>query len=124
MGMKYEIVLTDTAREHYRGLDARGRSLIKKGLKDHLTFEPTRLNRSRMICLFPAHRKWIDPYKTLIRFYQCQLVPCRYWVRERPTPLPPRCREGVDSPHLRIPTNVTADSAHRDRSPALSATGV
>nr|VFK42246.1 MAG: hypothetical protein BECKSD772F_GA0070984_11182 [Candidatus Kentron sp. SD]VFK48174.1 MAG: hypothetical protein BECKSD772E_GA0070983_111515 [Candidatus Kentron sp. SD] len=65
--MKYEIVLTDTAREHYRGLDARGRSLIKKGLKDHLTFEPTRLNRSRMICLFPAHRKWIDPYKTLIR---------------------------------------------------------
>nr|VFK17768.1 MAG: Branched-chain amino acid transport system / permease component [Candidatus Kentron sp. LPFa] len=26
--------------------------------------------------------------------------------------------------HVRIPTNVTADSAHRDRSPALSATGV
>nr|VFK44158.1 MAG: Cupin superfamily (DUF985) [Candidatus Kentron sp. SD]VFK49546.1 MAG: Cupin superfamily (DUF985) [Candidatus Kentron sp. SD] len=25
---------------------------------------------------------------------------------------------------MRIPTNVTADSAHRDRSPALSATGV
>nr|VFK77998.1 MAG: methylmalonyl-CoA mutase C-terminal domain-containing protein [Candidatus Kentron sp. SD] len=25
---------------------------------------------------------------------------------------------------VRIPTNVTADSAHRDRSPALSATGV
>nr|VFK25035.1 MAG: hypothetical protein BECKLPF1236B_GA0070989_14502 [Candidatus Kentron sp. LPFa] len=23
-----------------------------------------------------------------------------YWARQRPTPLPPRCREGVDSPHL------------------------
>nr|VFJ91325.1 MAG: hypothetical protein BECKH772A_GA0070896_1003016 [Candidatus Kentron sp. H]VFJ93950.1 MAG: hypothetical protein BECKH772B_GA0070898_100537 [Candidatus Kentron sp. H]VFJ99175.1 MAG: hypothetical protein BECKH772C_GA0070978_1002917 [Candidatus Kentron sp. H] len=81
--MKYEIVLTDTTREHYRGLDARGRSLIKKGLKDHLTFEPTRLSRSRIICLFPAHRKWIDPYKTLIPFHQRQLVPCRFEAKLR-----------------------------------------
>nr|VFK44657.1 MAG: hypothetical protein BECKTC1821E_GA0114239_103816 [Candidatus Kentron sp. TC] len=36
--MKYEIVLTDTAREHYWGLDARRRPSIKKGLKEHLSF--------------------------------------------------------------------------------------
>nr|VFK43357.1 MAG: mRNA interferase RelE/StbE [Candidatus Kentron sp. SD]VFK48778.1 MAG: mRNA interferase RelE/StbE [Candidatus Kentron sp. SD] len=67
MGMKYEIVLTDTAREHYRRLDARGRSLIKKGLKDHLTYEPTRLSRSRIKRLreikHPEYRLRIDPYR-------------------------------------------------------------
>nr|VFJ91297.1 MAG: hypothetical protein BECKH772A_GA0070896_100309 [Candidatus Kentron sp. H]VFJ99183.1 MAG: hypothetical protein BECKH772C_GA0070978_1002923 [Candidatus Kentron sp. H]VFK00560.1 MAG: hypothetical protein BECKH772B_GA0070898_101951 [Candidatus Kentron sp. H] len=80
--MKHEIVLTDTAREHYRGLDARGRSSIKKGLKDHLAFEPTKLSRSRMICLFPAQlRKWNNRYKTLIPFYQRQLMSYRFEAR-------------------------------------------
>nr|VFK15818.1 MAG: hypothetical protein BECKLPF1236A_GA0070988_1013314 [Candidatus Kentron sp. LPFa]VFK31536.1 MAG: hypothetical protein BECKLPF1236C_GA0070990_1014114 [Candidatus Kentron sp. LPFa] len=84
MGMKYEIVLTDTTKEHYRGLDARGRSLIKKGLKDYLTFEPTRLSRSRIICLFPAQlRKWINCYETLIPFHQRQLMSCRFEVELR-----------------------------------------
>nr|VFK45520.1 MAG: mRNA-degrading endonuclease RelE, toxin component of the RelBE toxin-antitoxin system [Candidatus Kentron sp. TC] len=65
--MKYEIVLTDTAREDYRELDVRGRSSIKKGLKDHLTFEPTKLSRSRIERLremeHPEYRPRLDPYR-------------------------------------------------------------
>ena len=65
--MKYEILLTDTAKEHYRGLDARGRSLIKKGLKDHLTHEPMELSRSRIKRLremeHPEYRLRLDPYR-------------------------------------------------------------
>nr|VFK25258.1 MAG: hypothetical protein BECKLPF1236B_GA0070989_14691 [Candidatus Kentron sp. LPFa] len=35
-----------------------------------------------------------------------------YWVRERLAPLPPRCREGVDSPHLpTCPFRASGDSA-------------
>nr|VFK50430.1 MAG: mRNA-degrading endonuclease RelE, toxin component of the RelBE toxin-antitoxin system [Candidatus Kentron sp. TUN]VFK51640.1 MAG: mRNA-degrading endonuclease RelE, toxin component of the RelBE toxin-antitoxin system [Candidatus Kentron sp. TUN]VFK55093.1 MAG: mRNA-degrading endonuclease RelE, toxin component of the RelBE toxin-antitoxin system [Candidatus Kentron sp. TUN] len=67
MGMKYEIVLTDTAKEHYRGLDARGRSSIKKGLKNHLTYEPMKLSRSRIKRLreieHPEYRLRLDPYR-------------------------------------------------------------
>ena len=66
-GMKYEVVLTDTAKEHYRGLDAGGRSLIKKGLKDHLTHEPAKLSRSRIKRLRemaqPEYRLRLDPYR-------------------------------------------------------------
>nr|VFK59919.1 MAG: hypothetical protein BECKUNK1418G_GA0071005_100948 [Candidatus Kentron sp. UNK]VFK70167.1 MAG: hypothetical protein BECKUNK1418H_GA0071006_102448 [Candidatus Kentron sp. UNK] len=84
MGMKYEIVLTDTAKEHHRGLDARGRSSIKKGLKDHLAFEPTKLSQSRVICLFLAQlRKWNNRYKTLIPFYQRQLMSYRFEAKLR-----------------------------------------
>jgi len=65
--MKYEVVLTDTAKAHYRGLDARGRSLIKKGLKDHLTDEPIKLSRSRIKRLrelvHPEYRLRLDPYR-------------------------------------------------------------
>ena len=47
------------------------------------------------------------------------------WIslRERVEALWKNLRFSHRSP-MRIPTNVTADSAHRDRSPALSATGV
>ena len=65
--MKYEVVLTDTAKKHYRGLDARGRSLIKKGLKDHLTQQATKLSRSRIKRLremeHPEYRLRLDPYR-------------------------------------------------------------
>ena len=65
--MKYEIVLTDTAKEHYRGLNALGRSLIKKGLKDHLAHEPMKLSRSRIKRLremeHPEYRLRLDPYR-------------------------------------------------------------
>ena len=67
MDMKYEVVLTDTAKEHYRGLDTRGRSRIKKGLKDHLTYEPMKLSRSRIKRLremaHPEYRLRLDPYR-------------------------------------------------------------
>ena len=65
--MKYNVVLTDTAKEHYSGLDARGRSLVKKGLKDHLTHEPMKLSRSRIKRLremeHPEYRLRLDPYR-------------------------------------------------------------
>lgn len=65
--MKYEIVLTDAAKEHYRGLDARGQSLIKKGLKDYLTHEPMKLSQSRIKRLreleHPEYRLRLDPYR-------------------------------------------------------------
>ena len=65
--MKHEIVLTDTAKEHYHGLDARARSLIKKGLRDHLTHESMKLSRSRIKRLremeHPEYRLRLDPYR-------------------------------------------------------------
>jgi mRNA-degrading endonuclease RelE of RelBE toxin-antitoxin system len=65
--MRYEVLLTDTAKTHYRGLDARGRSLIKQGLKDHLTYEPMKLSRSRIKRLreleHPEYRLRLDPYR-------------------------------------------------------------
>ena len=65
--MKYEIVLTDTAKDHYRGLNARGRMLVKKGLKDHLIHEPMKRSRSRIKRLremeHPEYRLRLDPYR-------------------------------------------------------------
>jgi mRNA interferase RelE/StbE len=65
--MKYEIVLTDTAKAHYRGLDARSRALIKKGLNDHLVHEPMKMSRSRIKRLremeHPEYRLRLDPYR-------------------------------------------------------------
>ncbi len=65
--MKYEVVLTDTAKAHYRGFNARARSLIKKGLKDHLTYEPMKRSRSRIKRLremeHPEYRLRLDPYR-------------------------------------------------------------
>ncbi len=65
--MAYDVVLTDTAKEHYHGLDARGRSLIKKGLGDHLVHEPMKLSRSRIKRLHemvhPEYRLRLDPYR-------------------------------------------------------------
>ncbi len=65
--MTYEIVLTDTAKEHYRALDARGRSLIKAGLEDHLTHEPMKVSRIRVKRLramdHPEYRLRLDPFR-------------------------------------------------------------
>jgi len=65
--MKYEIVLTDTARGHYREIDAQARALIKRGLNDHLAHEPTKLSRSRIKRLremeHPEYRLRLDPYR-------------------------------------------------------------
>jgi mRNA-degrading endonuclease RelE of RelBE toxin-antitoxin system len=63
----YEIVLTDTAREHYRELDARARAIISKGMNDHLLHEPTKRSRSRIKRLremeHPEYRLRLDPYR-------------------------------------------------------------
>jgi mRNA-degrading endonuclease RelE of RelBE toxin-antitoxin system len=65
--MRYEIVLTDTAQEHYWALDARGRALIKDGLEDHLAREPMKESRSRIKRLreldHPEYRLRLDPYR-------------------------------------------------------------
>jgi mRNA-degrading endonuclease RelE of RelBE toxin-antitoxin system len=65
--MRYEIVLTDTAKEHYGALDARGRALIKDGLDDHLAHEPMKVSRSRIKRLremdHPEFRLRLDPYR-------------------------------------------------------------
>lgn len=65
--MQYDIVLTDTAKGHYRGLGARGWALIKKGVKDHLAHEPMKLSRSRIKRLremeHPEYRLRLDPYR-------------------------------------------------------------
>ena len=65
--MMYEIVLTDSARAHYRAMDARGRALIKDGLDGHLAHEPTKVSRNRIRRLrevdHPEFRLRLDPYR-------------------------------------------------------------
>jgi len=65
--MTYEIVLTDTAREHYGGLDACARALIKEGMNDHLAHEPMKVSRSRIKRLremeHPEYRLRLDAYR-------------------------------------------------------------
>ena len=65
--MTYEIVLTDTAKEHYGGLDARARALIKEGMIAHLAHEPMKGSRSRIKRLreteHPEYRLRLDPYR-------------------------------------------------------------
>lgn len=46
--VRYEIVLTDTAKVHYRALTARRRSEVRDGLETHLRHEPTKTSRSRI----------------------------------------------------------------------------
>ena len=63
--MTYEIVLTDTAKEHYGGLNARARALVKEGMNDHLAHEPMKVSRSRIKRLremeHPEYRLRLDP---------------------------------------------------------------
>ena len=65
--MSYEIVLTDTAKAHYRVLDARARALIKDGMINHLAHEPMKASRSRIKRLremeHPEFRLRLDPYR-------------------------------------------------------------
>jgi len=65
--MTYEIVLTDTAKKHYRGLDARWRAAIRDGLEMHLRHEPLKGSRSRIKRLremeHPEYRLRLDPYR-------------------------------------------------------------
>ena len=65
--MSYEIVLTDTAKTHYRALNARWRASVKKGLEVHLSQEPMKISRSRIKRLremeHPEYRLRLDPYR-------------------------------------------------------------
>jgi mRNA interferase RelE/StbE len=65
--MTYEIVLTDTAKRHYAGMDARSRARVKDGMKDHLSHEPMKVSRSRIKRLRemeqPEYRLRLDPYR-------------------------------------------------------------
>ncbi len=60
-------LLTDTAKAHYRALDARGRALIKDGLNGHLCHEPMKASRRRIKRLremdHPEFRLRLDPYR-------------------------------------------------------------
>lgn len=65
--MTYEIVLTDTAKKHFRELDAQWRTVVRKGLDVHLRHEPMKLSRSRIKRLreseHPEYRLRLDPYR-------------------------------------------------------------
>ncbi len=65
--MSYEVVLTDTAKAHYDGLEAGTRARIRKGLQEHLAHEPTKLSRSRIKRLqemeHPEYRLRLDPFR-------------------------------------------------------------
>lgn len=65
--MTYEIVLTDTAKAHYAGMDARSRAMVKEGMNGYLVQEPMKLSRSRIKRLremeHPEYRLRLDPYR-------------------------------------------------------------
>ena len=65
--MTYEIVLTETAKTHYRALDARRRAVVKDGLETHLRREPMKTSRSRIKRLrrmeHPEYRLRLDDYR-------------------------------------------------------------
>lgn len=65
--MRYEIVLTDTAKQHYRALEARWQAVVKAGLETHLRYEPTKVSKSRIKRLrgieHPAYRLRLDSYR-------------------------------------------------------------
>lgn len=65
--MAYEIFLTDTAKTHYRALDARWRAIVKNGLEAHLRHEPMKVSRSRIKRLrgmeHPEYRLRLDEYR-------------------------------------------------------------
>jgi mRNA-degrading endonuclease RelE of RelBE toxin-antitoxin system len=65
--MRYEIVLTDTAKAHYRALTARWQSAVRDGLETHLRHEPMKVSRSRIKRLRdmarPAYRLRLAEYR-------------------------------------------------------------
>ena len=65
--MRHEIVLTDTAKEHYRALTARWQSVVRDGMETHLRHEPTRVSRSRVKRLrdmaHPEYRLRLGDYR-------------------------------------------------------------
>ena len=65
--MAHEIVFTDTAKKHYRSLDGRWRSAVKKRIETHLRHEPAKLSKSRIKRLreqkHPEYRLRVDDYR-------------------------------------------------------------
>ncbi len=48
MAMAFDILFTDTAREHYRTIDARWQSALKEAIQTHLRHEPDKTSKSRI----------------------------------------------------------------------------
>jgi mRNA interferase RelE/StbE len=65
--MRYEIVLTDTAKEHYRALNARWRATTRSSLEVHLRHEPSKTSQSRIKRLremaHPEYRLHVDRHR-------------------------------------------------------------
>jgi len=65
--MRYEIVLTDAANEHYKTLTARWRAVVRDGMETHLRHAPTKVSRSRIKRLrdmaHPEYRLRLDEYR-------------------------------------------------------------
>jgi mRNA-degrading endonuclease RelE of RelBE toxin-antitoxin system len=71
--MKFEIELTDNARQDYLRLNARWRAIVKKAFETHLRYEPRKESRSRIKRLreveWPEYRLRIDDLRV---FYQVE----------------------------------------------------
>jgi mRNA-degrading endonuclease RelE of RelBE toxin-antitoxin system len=65
--MRYEIVLTDTAKARYEALAARWKAIVRDGMVRHLRHEPTKVGRSRIKRLRgqrqPEYRLRLDRYR-------------------------------------------------------------
>ncbi len=65
--MRFEIVLTDTAKDHYQALTARWQSVVRDGMETHLRHEPTKVSRSRIKRLrdmaHPEYRLRLESYR-------------------------------------------------------------
>lgn len=65
--MPFEIVFTDQARDHYRGLDARWKTTVKEALEIHLRHEPDKVSKSRIKrlreTLQPQFRLRVDEFR-------------------------------------------------------------
>lgn len=65
--MRYEIVLTDTAKKNYQALSAHVRAMVRDGLETFLRHEPTKVSRSRIKrlrdLLQPEYRLRLDDYR-------------------------------------------------------------
>ena len=46
--MKYVVAIARSAQEHFKNLDARWRSSLKKGMRKHLETTPTRQSKSKI----------------------------------------------------------------------------
>ena|SRR2546428_3961038 len=65
--MRYEIIFSPDARDHYHDLDAHYRAMIRDGIETHLRHEPEKISKSRIKRLEdvsqPQYRLRIGDYR-------------------------------------------------------------